>query len=228
MDRQKKAIKLNIAIMIMEMFGMLVNVIASHNLYMYYYTEESNLLAFLAGGIYLYYAVGCKKKKKSAIPQWVIWLRYVTSICLAVTFTVVVLLLIPMAATQYGIFMAAFGLLLWGTGIFFHFLCPVLSVLSTICYEGEKPLPFGAVWVAALPTVLYAVVYTSLNVAGVVKGPYPFLYVYEQPWYLSVMYCVMILALAFSLACVIRARYNKRIGRQAEELYAGELQSKGN
>lgn len=47
-----------------------------------------------------------------------------------------------------------------------------------------------------------------LNILRVMEGPYPFLLVYAQPWYLSVLWCVVILGIAAILALGVRALYN--------------------
>ena len=43
---------------------------------------------------------------------------------------------------------------------------------------------------AWIPTVIYAVVVVILNILKLLEGPYPFLYVYKQPWYISLVWAV--------------------------------------
>ena len=55
-----------------------------------------------------------------------------------------------------------------------------------------------------IPTIIYAAVMIVLNLLKVLRGPYPFLYVYEQPIYMSVIWAVAILALTYILGLILR------------------------
>lgn len=51
--------------------------------------------------------------------------------------------------------------------------------------------------VSLTPTIIYAIISTSLNIAKMMHGPYSFLYVYEQPIWMSVMYVFLIIGIAY-------------------------------
>lgn len=63
--------------------------------------------------------------------------------------------------------------------------------------------------IAFLPTLIYAVVMVILNIAKAVHGPYPFLYVYEQPIYMSVVWGIVIPGIAWIIAIIIRLVKNR-------------------
>ena len=66
---------------------------------------------------------------------------------------------------------------------------------------------------AMVPTLLYGVVAIILNVLRVWHGPYPFLYVYEQPVWLTAVWVVVILGAAFLIALLLRV-VNCRLNRE--------------
>ncbi len=56
---------------------------------------------------------------------------------------------------------------------------------------------------ALTPTILYAAVAVTLNIAKVMDGPYPFLHVYEQPVYMSIIWFAAILGGAYFMAWLL-------------------------
>lgn len=79
-----------------------------------------------------------------------------------------------------------------------HTLCPILAVLSFLVIDTyQNGLKKNMVVASLTPTILYAVISTSLNIAKVMHGPYPFLYVYEQPVWMSVIYVFLIIGMAY-------------------------------
>lgn len=59
------------------------------------------------------------------------------------------------------------------------------------------------VYVALIPTIIYAVITTSLNIAKVMYGPYPFLYVYEQSVGMSVFWCILIISIEYAIVWLL-------------------------
>jgi hypothetical protein len=54
--------------------------------------------------------------------------------------------------------------------------------------------------VALLPTLLYAIVAYTCNTLRVFEGPYPFFYVWRMPVWQSVLWFLVLLAVAWLLA----------------------------
>ena len=54
-----------------------------------------------------------------------------------------------------------------------------------------------------IPPVLYAAVIVTLNLTRTVRGPYPFLLVYEQPVWASLLWAGVILGTAWLIALLL-------------------------
>lgn len=165
-----------------------------------FYTVDSNLLAAAGCGVL---AVFCVRRLVSGrqVPGWAVVFKYVGTCCLTVTFLVVALFLAPFySRTSGSIGRAYYMMMAQGSMLFHHLLCPVTAFASLAAFD---ELPFGAgkcARIAVIPTALYAVVSTALNILKVWHGPYPFLYVYEQPWWLSFLWAAAIVGGAWAAA----------------------------
>ena len=120
-----------------------------------FYTQISNLIALLAS--LLFVILG-------AVP-FVESLRYTTTCMLIMTFLVTALYLVPITKDLK-------GLMLSGSGLYHHLLCPVLSAVSYFVFEVKAP--HGAVYAPAVITLVYGLIMLYLNATGRVDGPYPF------------------------------------------------------
>lgn len=164
-----------------------------------YYTVCSNVLLLLACAVQAWFEAGIVLGKRMFVPSWVRAAKYFAVCTVMVTFFVVLLILVPISG---GIATAPYYFL-HGAMLYHHLLCPVLGLVSFL-FADRVSLPDKRVtlW-ALLPTLLYAAVSIVLNVARVLHGPYPFLYVYEQPLAASALWCLAILALAWALAFLV-------------------------
>ncbi|MBE6529639.1 MAG: hypothetical protein E7680_03430 [Ruminococcaceae bacterium] len=88
-------------------------------------------------------------------------------------------------------------------------LCPILSFVSLLLFE-DTPKQKGAALIAIVPTLLYAGLAVALNFARIWYGPYPFFHVYEQPWWQSILYAVVILPGAYIVAFFLHFGLKKR------------------
>ena len=163
-----------------------------------YFTVLSNVITMIVSAIYLIvcFVNGIYTEN---LPKWLRWIRYMATNCLALTFIIVITVLIPMGAKDGLID----DLLIRGPQLFHHILCPIISFLS-FCIVEEGNITKRDIWIATFPTILYAIILTFLNVIKVVEGPYPFLLVYDQPFYLSVIWFILIVGISFGLPLVIR------------------------
>lgn len=156
-----------------------------------FYTVLSNILGGVSAAMFL-----LAKLLWDEVPMWVTMLRYCSVVCLMQTFLVVVLVLAPMTKPPDTLY----GLLFERSQKFHHIICPLLTAASFLFFEGG--CPFGTVHklLAVAPTLLYAAVTIPLNWYGKLRGPYPFLYVRENKWYVSIMWAVVVLGLTFAIA----------------------------
>lgn len=162
-----------------------------------YYSQDVSFLTALASVLYVSFLL--IKKGKEQIPLFVSILRYIGTCSLIITFLVVVCILAP---TYEGGFIEGLKLyLLQPSSIITNLICPVLSTISFIFFEGDRRLnKKKTIWLAVIPTVVYGTVFVSLNVFRIIEGPYPFLQVYKQEWYLTLMGIVLIVVANYLVA----------------------------
>lgn len=188
------ALVLNLSIALMELYGLIVTIKESGLSFIQYYTNDSNLLSMIISFILSVYIIRLLKTNKE-IPFIVKLIKYFSVCCLTVTFLVVVFVLCPM----YGIESYKF-MLFGGTMLFHHFLCPVFAIISFLLFEDNKEFKFKHSLYALIPTIIYALVSMILNILKVMDGPYPFLMVYNQPVYMSIIWFIVINGAAYLIA----------------------------
>lgn len=189
---------LNCAIIILEAISFLPALTSCDFSGLKYYTQDSNLFAFITSTICVASSIICFIKKENHWPSFVKLLKYMSTCCLFVTFLVVICVLAPMVGKG-----GYAALLLNGNLLYHHFICPVLAIISFVFFENGIALPKKSIFIALIPTLLYAVILTILNISHVLVGPYPFLHVYEQPIYMSILWCVLILGIALGIAFIV-------------------------
>ncbi len=134
--------------------------------------------------------------KANEMPLRIQRLKYMATSAVSLTFLVVVFILIPLAGWD-----SAVDKLFVEAKLYHHFLCPLLAFFSFIFFEKNPKLRFKDTAYALIPTVIYAVVLTLLNIFKVVEGPYPYFKVYEQSVFMSCVWFVAILGIAYGI-CV--------------------------
>jgi hypothetical protein len=200
-NNKRKLMKLslicNLAVVVMGLIADGMDIAKGGETPLRFYTEDSNLLAQLACAVMAVYQIISLKTGRE-LPGWVTTLKYVAACCLTVTFLVVIFVLAP----TYGIG-GYYFMLLTGTMLYMHLLCPIVCVGSLLLFDSGAPLPRRAPLIALAPTAVYAVVTTILNVARVMEGPYPFLMVYKQPVWASVLWLIAIPGGAYLIALLL-------------------------
>lgn len=160
-----------------------------------FFTSDSNLLAGISALCFLGCCLFCRNRP---LPRWAGFLRYTATVCLTMTFFVVVLVLAPMTGGYYRMMIA-------GEFKFHHLICPVLSFVSFAGFEArEWQVTCRENLLSVLPAALYAAVLAVLNVAGKAEGPYPFLRVTQQPVWQSALWAVLLIGLCFLCGLVLR------------------------
>ena len=188
--KNKLPLFFNILIIIFEIIG--CSMCAKHGLsVLQYYTVLSNIFALITSSLYVAFYL----KTKNNIPLALSFLRYASTVCLTLTFAVVLFFFVPLAG---------FNVMVEGVQIFHHLLCPVLSFISFVFFVIRNPLSKKHIFLSLLPTFTYAAVIIVLNILKVVEGPYPFLMVYQQSVILSVLYFIIISGMALFAATLLR------------------------
>ena len=185
MNKKKISIVLNSILVIFCIIGIFLALKENINI-IEFYTEDSNILAGISSLLFVIYSL-----KKKEIPLWLVILRYVAVCCLTVTFIVVVTILIPTSNINY--FEGIKHFLLNGSMLFHHFLCPVISFISFVLFEKDERLNKKKyLYLPLIPTLIYGLILITLNILSIVVGPYPFLMVYYQPWYMTIIWIIII------------------------------------
>lgn len=179
---KKKNIKLylNILIIILELIGLFITLKTAHKIEIKYYTECSNIMMLITSIILTYYLL-----KKKTIPKWLNILTHMSVLGLTVTFLVVILILSPMYNFNYRLLLFSGGML------YFHTLCPIISILtylfSSKIHINKKDIKYTMIF-----TILYSIIIILLNIFRILEGPYPFLMVYKQPIYMSIIWIILL------------------------------------
>lgn len=155
-----------------------------------YYTDDSNFLTLISSLIY----VLLYRQKK---PLWVSWLRFTATANLTLTFLISLLVLSPAADG------GAVYEMLGEARLFHHTICPLLSIFSLLFLERDLEIPKSFLLLSLIPTVLYELVMTTLNILGIYYGPYPFLHVREHTILVSLAWALLIPAVYFLAAFVL-------------------------
>lgn len=198
MNKRKISIILNIIIIIMEIVGLFYVFTTYKKAPIEYYTEDSNILSLIVSTIFLVFLL-----RKKEIPKYLKHLKYTNTICLTVTLLVVIFILAPMYNFDYGY------LLFHNELLYHHLLCPVLSIITFIFFDDLGKLTIKDSIKGLSFTFIYAFILIILNLFKVVEGPYSFLKVYKQPIYMSIIWFVVIIGLAYFISFMVRKIHNK-------------------
>ena len=192
---KKKALSLffNFSIIILEIIGIIVGFKKNGRLGLEYYTVQSNILALISSMLYLIFIL-----TKKGIPRLLQLFKYTSTVCVTLTFCVVVLVLAPMYNFNYGY------ILFYNSLIFQHFLCPILTVITFIFFDEVGILGNKDGIKSMSITFIYAVIFTLLNVFDKIKGPYPFLMVKDQSILSSIMWYTLIFIMTYLITLVLR------------------------
>ena len=205
MQNKRKTVELLVAnaiLLAMEIVALVLSIF-EHGVELFkFYTQLSNIFALCASAITVVVCV-LSLAKNASLPKWLNMINYMASCCLSVTFTVVVTVLAPGAAGEYGLWEMYVYLLFSGSMLFTHTLCPLVCMFSFVFLQPKANVGIKNTLCAFIPTVSYAVVALLLNLLKVMEGPYDFLLVYKNPWYVSVVAGVVLLSLAFGLAWLL-------------------------
>jgi hypothetical protein len=173
---------LNIAIIVLELIAFYLSYLMHGISFFMFYTEDSNLFALIVAILYVIYLL------KGNIPNWLKKLKYIATGGLLLTFLVVIFILSPSYGPEGYYFM-----LLSGSMLYQHLLCPIISFISYFFFEPRIRLTNKDVIFAMLPTFVYASIIIVLNILKIIVGPYPFLMVYKQSIYMSILWLSIIL-----------------------------------
>ena len=207
-DKKIIIIKLiiNILIALLELIGFVI-IYKKYKLGLFiYYTECSNFLLLISSCMIIFGLInklqGNKIKiKKKSIKLFNVF-RFTACLSVFVTLLVVLTILGPTYPTGYH------GILLSGSMLYHHTLCPILAIISFTFFE-KYDFNTKDVIRSLYFTITYAIVLISLNILDVVDGPYPFLRVQNQSILTSMFYFLLIIGGTVILAFLFRLANRK-------------------
>ena len=185
------AIIINLSIVIMEIIAFAICYQKDGLSCFQYYTQDSNLFLMVTSFIFLIYET-INLKNKEEIPHWVSILKYSATTCVTTTFLVVVTVLAPIMGGYK-------AMMLDGTMLYHHLICPILAFVSFIFLENHKIGGSKDALIAMIFTVVYGIIAVALNIFKIMNGPYPFLRVYEQSLLMSIMWVILMNGSAYLL-----------------------------
>ncbi len=200
------ALTINLAIVFFEIVGFCITIPRIGWGCLIYYTEDSNALMLIASLLYSFYLICRIDNQRQKLPAWLQSLKYCSTLSVAVTLVVVITIL--SWSLKGGLWM----LLTSGSMLYHHTLCPILALISFIFLEDYHLEGMKKIIKASSFTLLYAAVLIPLNIATIISGPYPFLMVYKQPAWASVLWIIIIIGGTFGLAKII-AFLNSKISK---------------
>ena len=123
------------------------------------FTVQSNIMCGIVAGIMTVFEILILLKRKEKLPKWLLTLKMVINTSVFLTFMVVALFLGFVAIAEgYSYF-----ILFRGTNIFFHFLTPVIAVVSFTFFEKTNEIKFKYTFFNLIHMGLYTIFYV-LNV----------------------------------------------------------------
>ena len=217
--RPRKIISLivNVILVIMEFIGLvlMVELYKSYNLHPFgwfkYYTQLSNIFSMLAALTVAIFTARDLIKNTDSTPEIVRLIKFSSACCLTETLLVTMFVLAPM-----GMMGGFIPIMFEGPNLYHHFLCPIVSVLSLCILERGEKITLRHCVYSMVPNLIYGVAAVVLNLTKVWHGPYPFLYVYEQPVYMSIIWAVVILGGAFAITVLVKFLANLHLRKRKE------------
>ena len=183
----KYALWCNMLMILLEIIGVVLRIIFSARSWFDFYTVDSNLLALLAAAIFVYFTL-----KGKELPHWAEIIKLSAVVGLLITFLVCVFVL------SFYYPGGLLSLMFEENMLYMHTLCPILALVSFVFFERNK-LSNKDIPKAMIFTLTYAGIMLFLNILKVEEGPYPFLMVYRQPIWASILWCIGILGGATAL-----------------------------
>lgn len=170
-----------------------------------YYTDLSNAFSLIVSGVMVVGGVVALCKKSPQIPKWIVELRFVSATMLVITFTIVVCFLAPWFGVEGYI-----AFLFKGSMLFSHTLCPLFSTLSLFSIERGMIEEIKSTTYVLYPTLGYGLTILTLNILGVVVGPYPFFMVNHFHWMIITIWCIGVLVWCYLMSLFIWLVARKR------------------
>ena len=186
---------IHVLIIILEVLGFIRAIRHEGRLAIEFYTDLSNLMALITSVLYL---VFYNKQNK-----FINSLYFVTATMLTITLLVVIFVLGPMYSFDYK------WLILQGSHFIMHLVCPLLFISVYLFHKKRNDNKY----IPVIVTLVYGIVLITLNLLKVVDGPYPFLRVYNQSIFISILWGILLLSVSLVISMLL-IKLNNKINKE--------------
>ncbi len=128
-----------------------------------FFTVDSNALMGIAALIYITCQVLIEKNRIKEIPKIVYILKFVATVSISLTFTIVLFYLAPFS--NYGFFD-----FYTNSNLFFHLFVPILSIITFVCFENKYEINNKTILWGFVPIFIYSIYYMIGAYSHVVDG----------------------------------------------------------
>lgn len=168
-----------------------------------FYTVDSNLFMGIVSLIFVIYIAFSHKK---SIPRFLYILKLSATAGVFLTFLTTTIYLAPKA--KYGYFS-----LFTNSNLFFHFIVPVISVVTFLFFEKNNKLKIRDCLLALIPTLIYALVYLFNIIIHLENGkivPECDFYGFARGGFVSIFIVFSFMMLISFLICLFLWKVNGR------------------
>ena len=189
----------DLIVIVLEILGFVINFPYERFRMVRFYTQDSNFFTLVACMIQLIYVLPrLRGEPDRPMPRWITVLKFISAGTLFITFLIVITVLAPADCVQkYHSLFGYYNMCVYGSRLYHHTICPVLTVVSFFLLDDPDNLrrrdSFFILWY----TLIYGVVLLALNYFYIVRGPYGFLHVHEQKWYITVLWGIILMSIAY-------------------------------
>lgn len=201
--RLNTALALNLLIVVFDSYALFMAFFSDKGgfkwQFLQYFCHIANILAVLSS-LYAAFVIMAEREhprgNKATYPARLS--AFVTTTCLIFSFIITVCVLVPLDSFGKG------RLYLLSSYFFFeHLVCPILAFLTISVFGDYRRFGNREALTAVIPIAAYAAVMFLLNILKVMDAPFYFFSVYTQSWYVSVMWFIGLIALAYGSAWLL-------------------------
>ncbi len=128
------------------------------------FTNQSNIFLLFASSLFVVFDI-LALSKQTTIPFWAYIIKFSATCSVSLTFLTVCFYLGPV----FG-----FAMVFGGMNLYFHLICPVLSLIVFIIFESRVKIKWSFSFFGIIPTVCYAMMYIPLTLCGLWLDLYGF------------------------------------------------------
>jgi len=214
--RKIVALILNLVVLIFEVSGLTVALtgkVSEGNVWDFFrfFTNDSNVLLLIGTILLLVYQVHGLKEGKE-IPKYVNIFYFVSLVGTTLTFLTVLFILIPMMGV---------GLIGSYSMVCLHLICPIVSIIDFLFFDDDFKLKITDSFFGMIPMTVYGVIVLILVGVKSIEPPYPFLDIYNQKVYVSVLFIILMFAMTY-LICFLLYFFGKKTTKIVKEKVANK------